>query len=494
MDIEFRTWTIDATSGNVNKLWENCYISINQANTVIDALENKEIEGLTDENRKIFLGEAKFIRAHFYYHLVQQYGEVELRTVPTTTIVTESYKTSVNEVWDFIIEELKYSVENLPDTQSEYGRVTRQAARHHLARAYLTVQRNTEDIREARRLTEEVLASNHYLMPSHKELWDMDNKRNDEILFSVLFTQNKELNGSGNELHTMYTASYSDHYPSALERDVFYGRPWSRVRPTQYLEDLYEVDKDQRWEDCYRTFWQVNKERVEDKIFSPYTKQEETIVWEKGDSVMIIPKEEWTKEQVQAVWPCWVWLRDGMREKIGDNIQSASNPNAEWPSNTKFQSGTMYTTLIKFQDPQRPSANEMGGSRDVFIFRLADTYLLAAEACFLLGDTDQAAQYINTVRRRAAVPGKEKEMEINSSDINIDFILDERGRELAGELHRWYDLKRTGKLYERMNNPAMNEIVAGKFKDYHVLRPIPRNQLARITNPEDFPQNAGYGN
>lgn len=45
-----------------------------------------------------------------------------------------------------------------------------------------------------------------------------------------------------------------------------------------------------------------------------------------------------------------------------------------------------------------------------------------------------------------------------------------------------------------MNNPDMNEIVAGKFQKYHVLRPIPRDQLARISNPEDFPQNEGYGN
>ena len=73
-------------------------------------------------------------------------------------------------------------------------------------------------------------------------------------------------------------------------------------------------------------------------------------------------------------------------------------------------------------------------------------------------------------------------------------ILDERGRALCGEYCRFYDLKRTGKLYERMNNPDMNEIVAGKFQKYHVLRPIPRDQLARISNPEDFPQNEGYGN
>ena len=495
MDVEFRTWTIDATSGSVSKLWNNCYISINQANAIIKALENNEIPDLADAKRAQFLGEAKFIRAHFYYHLVQQYRDVELRTEPTESLITEAYKTPAAEIWNFIIDELNFCVENLPQEQSVYGRITREAAKHHLARVYLTVKRSDKDVSEAKRLSEEVIASSaHSLMNSHKDLWSTDNIRNSEVLFPILFTQNTELNGSGNELHTMFTASYSDHYPNALVRDLTYGRPWSRIRPTYYLQELYDETKDARWEDCYRTFWRVNKEEATDMVFSPYSKKSEEVVWKKGDSVMIIPKHPWTKEQVKAVWPVWVWMPDEMREELQDKVQSETNPNGEWPSNTKFQSGTMYTTLIKLQDPLRPSANEMKGVRDIVVFRLGETYLLAAEACHLLGDNKKAAEYINVIRKRAALPGKEKEMEITADRINIDFILDERAREMAGEFCRWYDLKRTGKLYERMNNPDMNEIVAGKFQEYHVLRPIPRDQLTRISNPEDFPQNEGYGN
>lgn len=495
MDMEFRTWTIDATSWNVSKLWKNCYVSINQANAVIKALENNEIPDLSDVKRAQYLGEAKFIRAHFYYHLVQQYGDVELKTEPTESLITESYRTPAAEIWNFIIDELKFSLDNIPEEQAVYGRITREAVKHHLVRAYLTVKRSDEDVLEAKRLAEEVIvSSNHSLMDSHKDLWNIENKRNPEVLFPILFTQTIELNGAGNELHTMFTASYSDHYPNALIRDLPYGRPWSRIRPTYYLQELYDETKDARWEDCYRTFWRVNKEEATDMVFSPYSKKSEEIVWRKGDSVMIIPKHPWTKEQVKAVWPVWVWMPDEMREELQDKIQSESNPNGEWPSNTKFQSGTMYTTLIKLQDPLRASANEMRGSRDIVVFRLGETYLLAAEACHLLGDNEKAAEYINVIRKRAAMPGKEKEMEITADQIDIDFILDERAREMAGEFCRWYDLKRTGKLYERMNNPDMNEIVAGKFQKYHVLRPIPRDQLARISNPEDFPQNEGYGN
>ena len=488
MDIEFQNWTIDATSGNVTKLWTNCYVTINQANAVLKALTSNDIPDLSEEKKLQYISEAKFIRAHHYY------GDVELKTEPTEALVTEAYKTPAVEIWNFIIDEMKYCIENLPDDQNVYGRITKEAVKHNLARVYLTVKRNDEDIKEAKRLAEEVIVSSHSLMSSHEELWNTDNMRNPEVLLPVLFTTNTELNGEGQQLHVMFTASYSDHYPKVLERDLTYGRPWSRIRPTYYLQELYDETKDARWEDCYRTFWRVNKEEATDMVFSPYSKKEEEIVWRKGDSVMIIPKHPWTKEQVKAVWPVWVWMPDEMREELQDKVQSETNPNGEWPSNTKFQSGTMYTTLIKLQDPLRPSANEMKGVRDIVVFRLGETYLLAAEACHLLGDNKKAAEYMNVIRKRAAIPGKEKEMEITADQINIDFILDERAREMAGEFCRWYDLKRTGKLYERMNNPDMNEIVAGKFQKYHVLRPIPRDQLARISNPEDFPQNEGYGN
>ena len=494
MDIEFQNWTIDATSSNVTKLWTNCYVTINQANAVLKALTNNDIPDLSEEKKLQYISEAKFIRAHHYYHLVQQYGDVELKTEPTETLVTEAYKTPEAEIWNFIIDEMKYCLENLPDDQNVYGRITKEAVKHNLARVYLTVKRNDEDIKEAKRLAEEVIVSSHSLMSSHEELCNTDNMRNPEVLLPVLFTTNTELNGEGQQLHVMFTASYSDHYPKVLERDLTYGRPWSRIRPTYYLQELYDETKDARWEDCYRTFWRVNKEEATDMIFSPYSKKEEEIVWRKGDSVMIIPKHPWTKEQVKAVWPVWVWMPDEMREELQDKVQSETNPNGEWPSNTKFQSGTMYTTLIKLQDPLRPSANEMKGVRDIVVFRLGETYLLAAEACHLLGDNKKAAEYMNVIRKRAAIPGKEKEMEITADQINIDFILDERAREMAGEFCSWSDLKRTGKVYERMNNPDMNEIVAGKFQKYHVLRPIPRDQLARISNPEDFPQNEGYGN
>jgi hypothetical protein len=81
--------------------------------------------------------------------------------------------------------------------------------------------------------------------------------------------------------------------------------------------------------------------------------------------------------------------------------------------------------------------------------RLGETYLIAAEALMMQGKLTEAAFYFNELRKRAAFPGVEIPL-ISAEELDIDLILDERGRELAGELQRWPDLKRTGKLVERV--------------------------------------------
>jgi hypothetical protein len=258
--------------------------------------------------------------------------------------------------------------------------------------------------------------------------------------------------------------------------------------------DLYDETKDKRWEDCFISEWRITEPTIKTKLFNPKTKKEEEITWNKGDLAMIATKRVWTKEQIEAKWPVFVFLPDSMRNDIdpSKDVQSATNPNAEWPANTKFCYYKMYPYIVKHLDPSRPEVNTTNGSRDVFVERFGETYLLAAEAAYLLNNKTKAAGYINVIRNRAAIPGKESEMNVDPSIIDIDFILDERGRELAGEMHRWYDLLRTGKMLERLNNPKIYYQNAGKIKDYNVLRPIPRNQLTNMSNPEDFPQNPGY--
>ena len=495
---QWRNWTVDATNGNVKDFWYNCYKSINQCNSVIESLENNDIPGLTKELRERFMAEALCIRAHYFYHLVQQFGDIPMPLKPTTSVETAAYKTKADEVWTQVITDLEFAADKLPEayTTSEYGHLTKYAAMHHLSRVLLTVKRNDDDIRNALSYAEQVINSGKYsLVKTHKELWDISNRYNSEVIFPVLYTQNAELNGDGNTAHMYFCSAYSEEHP-AVKRVIEYGRPWSRERSTDYALNLIDETKDKRWEDCFISSWNVTENSVKESIFSPFTKKMEEKVWTKGELAMISPKRPWTKEQIKEAWPVLVFQPEYMREQIDPqkDVQSEQNPNAEWPSNTRFTNYKMYAYIVKHLDPLRPEVNWTPGSRNVYVFRLADTYLLAAEAAFLSGNTQKAAGYINEVRRRAAIPGHEAGMEIKVSDVTIDFILDERGRELMGEMHRWYDLKRTGKLFERMNNPEMSPATAGKFKEYHVLRPIPRDQLTNVSNPTEFTQNPGYGN
>ena len=141
-------------------------------------------------------------------------------------------------------------------------------------------------------------------------------------------------------------------------------------------------------------------------------------------------------------------------------------------------------------DPTRASLNEAQSARDVFVIRLAEVYLIAAEAQMKLGNLQAAADYVNVLRTRAAKAGKAAAMQITSTQVTLDFILDERARELAGEQIRWFDLKRTGKLLERTRADAPDNAV--NIQDYHVLRPIPQTQLDAVTNKSEFAQNQGY--
>jgi len=143
----------------------------------------------------------------------------------------------------------------------------------------------------------------------------------------------------------------------------------------------------------------------------------------------------------------------------------------------------------KIDDNLRSSLNATNGSRDFIVFRLGETYLLAAEAMLGRdGNGSNAVDYINTIRERAAWPGKEADILVTAGEVDLDYILDEWSRECFGEQSRWLDLKRTGKLLERVK--AYNHYAAPNIQAFHLLRPIPANQIIRCTN--DYEQNTGY--
>ena len=174
-----------------------------------------------------------------------------------------------------------------------------------------------------------------------------------------------------------------------------------------------------------------------------------------------------------------------------------------------------YPNLIKHMAPNRPSVAEKASSREWVRMRLGETYLIAAESAGRKGDYDLAATYVNKVRERAAwhegevkVPQfytieggvndthstydaiKVTEAQLRNTDF-VEFMLDERGRELLGETCRWEDLVRTEKFYEWVK--TFNPDATG-LKEFHKLRPIPQTHIDRLSPAGVITeeQNEGY--
>jgi starch-binding outer membrane protein, SusD/RagB family len=267
--------------------------------------------------------------------------------------------------------------------------------------------------------------------------------------------------GGGNNLHLFFGMQYD--VQAGMQRDIFYGRPFKRTRPTKYcLETVFgERINDSRYKKTYRDTWLSNKPGTYTNVFD---NSKTSLTFKAGDTTIWIPGYEMPKEERAT-------------KKYQVLVPSA-------------YSEALFPTLQKFFDTKRIDVTQPSGSRDYFVFRLADTYLLLAEAQLLLNKIPEATAAINKVRVRAAFAGKEDAMKITEAQCTMDLLMEERGRELVGEQSRWMDLKRWGKLVERVKlyNPQ-----ASAIKDIHNLRPIPQKQIDLSEGGNaSFAQNPGY--
>ncbi|RZJ61415.1 MAG: RagB/SusD family nutrient uptake outer membrane protein, partial [Hymenobacter sp.] len=260
----------------------------------------------------------------------------------------------------------------------------------------------------------------------------------------------------GNNAHLLYLMKYDDR--PGMVRDIANGRPFNRYMPTRFLLDLYSSN-DARYEGSFTEAWYANS-----------TTRPAGMAL--GDTAVYC-----TRREIPLSFQATRKYQTIDRVKI-------YNPNGT------VKDGLRYPSLSKFMDPTRPSFNEAQSARDVFVIRLAEVYLIASEAQMKLNNLQAAADYINVLRTRAAKPGRVAAMQITPAQVTLDFILDERARELAGEQLRWFDLVRTGKLLDRIKLYAPDNAV--NIQPFHVLRPIPQTQLDAVTNKSEFTQNPGY--
>lgn len=432
--------------------WRSFYRGINTANTVVSRAPTAQV---SDAVRQEHVAEARFVRAVYYFNLVRMWGPVPLLLTETQGPMTEANRDSVSKVYDAIIADLKFAEQTLPVTQKDWGRATKGAAQHMLALVYLT-RAAPGDMALAATEAKAVISSGQYsLLPKWSDLWTLGNEKNPEIIWSIQFTSDPLTTGNGNSSHLYFLMAY-ELFPG-MQRDLANGRAFKRFRSTDWLLGLWDRTKDTRYDDGYTNVYYANNA-------ASIPKKNGVPTFNVGDT---------------AIWMPGVEISATERAKHPYTILTPSQyTDAAFPSFNK-----------KFIDPTRLTVNDVRGQRDWYVARLAETYLIAAEALLRDGKADEAVKYVNAVRERSAKPGVPKSsMDVTAADLSLDFILDERSRELAGEQMRWFDLVRTGKLMERVMK--YNPSAALGIKPFHVLRPIPTEQITLTSN--NFPQNPGY--
>ncbi len=449
-------------------LWNNFYAAINLCNTGIATIGNVTDYSATQKATRE--AELRYLRAFYYWHIVETWGDVHFTTTPTLGLITEANRTPVSAFYDQIFADLKFAVANLPATTSDYGRATIPVAKAFLARMYLTRGMNAE----AFAMADDVIKNYGYvLQPKYVDLWNMGNLKNKEVIWAVDYSTNLTNNdlttttypyghsrGSNNG-HLMFLQVYDQVNTSLLIRDIPNGRPFNRYMPTLAYLNMFDQTNDSRFNGSFQSVWAANKAGT---FNSNTIKVGDTICY---TPVATIPVASQSKKYVTY------------------DLAKVYDPVTAIPIQRKF-----YISLSKFKDSTRASVAEAQSARDVFVIRLAEMYLIAAEAKLNLNDATTAATYINVIRTRAAKTGRTAQMQITPAQVTLDFILDERARELGGEQLRWFDLKRTGKLGSRIQ--ALNPDAAPYFKPYHLVRPIPQAQIDAVTNKDVFKQNPGY--
>jgi len=472
--------SLSSTNPEVATFFSAAYAGIQRCNTAINRANS--IPDLTDSLKRKRVAEVKFIRAFYYYLLVENFGGVPIVQDEFTSAVTHFVPNTEQQVYDFMIKDLNDALPDLTADpgKTDFGRATQAAVKQLLSLLYLTRGYKTfaaaDDFQKSAQLSEDVINSPYYtLLPSFSDVFKPGNERNKEIIFSIQYEPGQTIpsgqTGPGHGQNIMFGWRYwREKGFDEVSGLVPYNRRRSDFMPTQFLYTLYNTIKDSRYDGTF--------------LSNLYATKDDGVV-KKGDLRYYFPYPDQPFTSADSI------------------ALKTANPNVEiirfdmWKQAFNNVGGLEKFPMVnKFYDPNAPipGNNEFAwtGTRDIFIFRLAETYLVAAEAYFKMGQPDKAAQKLNVIRARAAKAGQD--LSITSADVTLDFILDERARELEGEYKRWLDLKRTRKLLRGfqnnnltlMTNPGATETSIQKY----YLRPIPQSVIDRDT--EGYPQNNGY--
>ena len=469
------------TAGSTN-YWNYPYAGIQKANVLIEAINNlDESMWINPGDKETLLAEAMFFRALNYRILVVFFGDVPLVTDVIDYVKTDFVRAPKAEIYRLMESDLEYGTTHLPVRGAEKapGRITQGAAWHLLCETYLIQSKFQDAVNAAShvindygyalmtrrfgtKLGNDIFGSgdpyfdlfgygNHNLPENTEGIYVIQYNPN-ELVYTTYMgeraygpayyrmgnTPDGFLAFRGEFFNGAYTG-YSD----TLSRPVAWNCPTNYVKYTIWEGGNWDVDQRNAEHNIKRNFYFDNPA-------SAYHGQkiEWSLYAEAG-----VERANPMMDTIQYIFPFFM--------KVAAPLEHFSEP---------ARSGGGYN------------------HKCVYAFRLAETYLFRAEAYLGLNQLDRAAEDINEVRNRArAIP-------VTPEEVTIDYILDERVRELYAEEMRDYTLMRLGKLVERTRKYNNNPINPGlNIQDYHNLWPIPQSEIDRNINAV-LTQNPGYPN
>ena len=509
-------------AGAISDLWTVLYKQINRSNILISRA-NDVIDGdATLIATRV--AEAKFMRSLCLFWAVQQWGDVPMPLAATTAANKEVTRVASSEIYAQLITDLTAAETALPSTASDYGRATKSAAQHLLARVYLTRGWNfdgklggtTADFTQALSYADKVIAS-HPLVTNYADLWpkrsedptnqtfgpgDQDAK-NSEVVFAVQYSDQAITNAlqtdagavvngdGGNNLHGLFGGGVDD-VPGSPGRTSDYNRVLGVHHTTPAIYRLFDPINDTRY---HHNFVEKVYAVVDNAGFVP-AEGVTPIDIKSGD--VVLEFRDWNSPAATA----------DKGKDVGGTKDYAVINHDEYGivDESNFHGQDKTPMMWKFWEPGIAYGNGFG-EFDAVVMRSAEAYLIAAEAIVkgaTGGALGGASDYYNkTVDRAvggASVAANQAADPVGTAlttasyratgTVTIDMILNERARELMGEGLRWYDLKRTEKLIERAK--AMNPWIKGSntIQSYHLLRPIPLTESDLSSN--EITQNTGY--
>ena len=484
----------DPTSNIPRIHWNNLYRLVSESNTIMDRVE---VADLPEEKKNQFRAKARFFRGFAFRTLAYLYGGVPLELHEVLLPKTDYVRSTRKETLEQAKNDVLFAAETLPDIVSvRDGEISSAAAYHLLSEIYLALDMNEEAVEAATKVIDNPaleLMRNRFGSRAAEEprdvYWDLFRRNNQnrsagntEGIWVIQFET--DLPGGGSSTTDLkVTGNYMlERNCCPQVRDVVIKKEGIKYNPFSYPIGDYSGGRGIGW-------------GISTKYFT-------NTIWEddfNGDmrnaNHNFVRQFEVHNPDVKALGIEYInvdHLPDGVEVIVGPGNLTTVPGRYLYAYQSKCTTPYNHPDEL-YEDKATYKLKNIAGTTytDQYMFRLAETYLLRAEAYLKLDKKDLAAADINEVRGRAhATPVREDQ-------VDMDYILDERMRELGVEEKRRLTLMRTGLLYDRVMkcnpyyaNPETNGDGVGMQEHYN-LWPIPQSVI-EANSDAIIEQNPGY--